>query len=220
MRFRELNEGQWWQNSETIRLYHGTGSALLGHIREHGLRPPSEDLLEYALDVLADYIPREQWTAELIQTIEKTAARQQSGRGGDRGCVIYTFHRAQQVEGYARAYAQHGGEIAADVYRTACIFLMPENSTVLDLVNNPPLQPRFTDSRPVILGMDVPREWCIFHDDPEMIKSRIKQARRRGDNWASSKALPNVYRSVFDRQEIRIDRTVPYEMITFMRTLK
>jgi hypothetical protein len=214
MRYREIAEGKWWDNEPTITLYHGTSSAFVEHIREHGLRAPKDDLLEYALDVLAEYIPRGEWTDALVKHVKEHAARIEMGRAGDRGAVIYCFTEAQAVEGYARSYAKHGGEIAYDVYNAACQFRSPEDISWRELKENPPFPPRYHDAKPVVVGIEVPKSWCHFSIDPEHMKTRLQQAWDEGKKWAREEgSIEALYDSVYDEREVRVGQSVPVSMV-------
>jgi hypothetical protein len=219
MRFREITEEKWWDNEPTIRLFHGTSSVFVGHIREHGLRPPKQDILEYALEVLEHYVPRAEWTDELLHNVKEHAARVEYGRVGDRGSVIYTFTRGEDVEGYATAYAQHGGEIAADVYTSACMFRSDPDISWREFKANPPFPPRFADAKPIVVEVEVPKSWCIFNRDPEEIKRNVESRwhliQQRDPGVSMADFLDDIYKNT----EVRISRVVPPEMIRSIRVI-
>jgi hypothetical protein len=215
MRYREIMEGKWWDNEPTITLFHGTSSAFLDSIKTNGLSPPSEDLRAYAYKILAQYIPKEKWKPKLLKMVDEHAARIGSiGRSGDRGAVLYFFTELSASKGYARSYAQHGGEIAADVYNCASIFLKP-NYSVMDLIENPPIKPRFLDAKPIVIEVEVPKSWCLMDVNIEELKNRAKIAWDNDERWTKKyKSLEDLFKGMFDRREIRVARTIPPEMIT------
>jgi hypothetical protein len=221
MRYWELTESKWWDKEPTVRLYHGTSSELVHHIREHGLQPPKDDLLEYALDVLESYIPREDWTDELIRNVQEHAARTEMGRKGDRGSVLYFFSDPEAVEGYARSYAKHGGEIAYDVYNSACMFLSDPDISWKEFKANPPLQPRWVTGKPIVVEVEVPKSWCLSDIDFEEFKARMMTAWDEGKTFARKFPSPEAFLdNAFENREIRIARTIPPEMIISVREVE
>lgn len=220
--FINLFEGKWWERTPTITLYHGTSSALEPLIRYHGLCPPSQELRAYALDVLREYVPEDQWDDELLRHINDHAIRAHGGRAGDRGPVLYCFTDAGAVEGYAKSYAKHGGEIAHDVYESVCSWLGDPNETLRQRISRPrPITPRFEDGEPIVVEIEVPREWCLFDVDPEAVLKGATTAWNKGIDWATDDcdSLEDLLDEVFDRREVRVDRTVRPEMIKSIRRL-
>ncbi len=57
-----LLESKWWDDTPVVDVYHGTSTALLEHIKQDGLQFPVTDTVEFAMDVLEKYLPREKWT--------------------------------------------------------------------------------------------------------------------------------------------------------------
>lgn len=220
MRFWELTESKWWDDTDYIRLYHGTSSALLPIIEEEGLRPPTKQLDEYALDVLAQYIPPEEWTDELKERVIRRAARIQGGRAGEAGQVIFCMADKDGPSGYARSLAEHGGEIARDVWDEACIFRLRATHDDLDDIPYrefrkipPPIAPRYANARPVVLELLVPKDWCLFYVDLEHMKQGVLKARAEGRRWAIENSLEDTLDEIFESREVRIARTVPRSMI-------
>lgn len=205
MRYRELFEGRWWDDSPTITLYHGTSSALLPLIRQHGLQPPQADLREYAFDILRIYVPEAEWDAELIRLVERRAVRAQYGRQGNRGAVLFFKTNRDGVLGYARNYAEDGGEIASDV-----LISVAQWKGINDLSEIKTR--RFPGGKPIIVMVEVPKAWCIIDNDLDRVKANIAKAREEGEDWALGD-LAEVYDEVFEDREIRIARTIPPEMI-------
>jgi hypothetical protein len=218
MRYWEICESKWWDNEPTIRLYHGTSSAFIDHVKEHGLRPPKEDLLEYALEVLEAYIPRSEWTDKLIENVREHAARTEMGRVGDRGSVLYFFPESKSVEGYARSYAKHGGEIAYDVYNSACMHLSDPDISWKEFKANPPIKPRFHDGSPVVVEVEVPKSWCLTDYAFDEFRSRMTAAWNEGKAFARKfPTLEDFLDDVLDNREIRIGKTIPPHMIVSIR---
>lgn len=213
--------GKWWDDGSTIRLFHGTSSAFQNDILEKGLSPPREDLRSYALDVLREYIPEKEWTSDLLNSVDDHAVRMMGGRRGDRGPVLY-FLTAPPIL-YARSYARLGGEIASDVYTCACLFRSEQSGddTWFRKGLNPPLQPRFPDAHGVIVEVEVPKDWCIFNQPLEGLKSRLTKAWNDGAEWTRQDAnsLEELFDETFDGAEVRIGRTIPPEIIRSIKSV-
>lgn len=209
-----VTEGKWWDDSPTMTLYHGTTSALVDSIREHGLRHPKDSIEEYALDILARYIPRERWTDELIKDVTDHAIRPTS-RTGDFGAVIYCFAEPAGAAGYARTYAAHGGEIACDVHRIAALFLAPKNLSWLEFRADEFITPRFADAKPMVVEIEVPKSWCVTAFDLARYRQDMIDKWNSGAEWTRREAstLEEFLNRVFDRREVRVTRPVPPEMI-------
>lgn len=218
MKLTELFESKWWDDTDVIRLFHGTSSALLDNIRTEGLRPPAKEMDEWALDVLENYVPRHEWTDELVKDVRQRCGRAQGGRGGESGQVIFCMTDLKGPTSYAQSLAQHGGEVAADVWETACMFEIAKTHN-LDLVPHreylqieKPFQPRFADAEPVVIEILVPKDWCLFYNNLDRMKSGIASAREEKRKWAMG-PIEAVYDDIFDNREVRVTRTVPPEMI-------
>lgn len=215
MRYRDLIEsGKWWDDGSTIRLYHGTSSQFIDHIREQGLQTPSEDLVAYALKVLEYYIPREQWTDDLVKDIEQGAARMEAGRSGDRGAVVFCFTDSENVEGYAKSYAEHGGEIAYDVFMRACMFVAPRDVSWHFFKTNLPLKPRFEAATPIVVEIEVPKAWCVF--DTDLVRLR----RGLDSRYVEGTVMGPIYDKALLNREVRVQRSVPPEMIKSIRVVE
>ncbi len=214
---------KWWDDSDTIRLFHGTSSALLPLIETEGLKPPQKHLLEYTHDILEEYIPRDDWTPALLKRIEHEAARHFGGRAGESGQVIFCMTDMEGPSGYARSLFEHGGEIARDVYHIACDFYMEKSHPGIRhelsyteykrvLAAEAPLKPRFHDAQPVVIEMVIPKAWCQFSLDLDRLKATIIRQREEGNpNWQGP--LAELLDDVFDNKEVRVSRTVPVDLI-------
>lgn len=219
MRLSELFETKWWDDTPMIRLYHGTSSMLLPLIQTEGLRPPIKQTDEYAFDVLEEYIPKHQWDDELVRAVRERAGRALGGRGGDSGQVIFCMTTMEGPTGYAKSLAEHGGEIASDVYRIACyreqVKVDPnvEELSLRDYSDLPqPFAPRYAGGRPIVLELLVPKKWCLFNNDLDRMKANIATARAEERKWAMGN-IEDVYDDIFDNREVRINQVVPPSMI-------
>lgn len=219
MKLSDLFEQKWYDDSGEIRLYHGTTSALIDIIHEHGLQPPQTQLDEYAFEILERYIPRSDWDEKLIRGVHEHAARMGGGRSGDRGQVIYCMTDFEGPAGYARGHAQYGGEIAKDVYELACMHITGQTHdldelSVRDYREMPrPLPVPYPEGYGVVVEILVPKAWCIFPNNLEQMKLNIQQARAEGRKWATEGTLEDAYDEIFERREVRIPKTVPPSMI-------
>ncbi len=227
----DLFEQKWWDTEPTIRLFHGTSSALLETIRTDGLMPPQKSLNDFARDVLEEYVPQDRWTPALLDRVDKEAARHFGGRAGESGRVIFCMTHMDGPKGYAESLCQHGGEIARDVYHIASDFYMEEKFpnlrdevTYLEykklLDQHSPIKPRYVDAHPAVIEMLVPKEWCAFYNDLERMKAGVQKARDEGRPWAIDDPIEQVYDEVFENREVRITQTVPPEMIVNVREFK
>lgn len=208
-----LTEAKWWEDKPTITLYHGTSSALIPALKKDGLLPP-KDVATYAFDILEEYVPRSEWTEELIQFVNEHAVRYRGGRSGDRGSVIYCSPEPKSPSGYARSYADHGGEIAYDVWQAACLHVAPELS-LRDMKTNPPLPPRWKGAKPIIVQIEVPKEWCIFNQDADALRDRLTQIYHdKTYKYASQyDSLAAFLDDALDDTEVRVKQAVPPSMI-------
>lgn len=215
MRFREIiTETKWWDNSPTMTLYHGTSSALIPAIQKDGLLPP-KDIATYAFDILEEYVPRDRWTDELVEDLNQHAIRMYV-RKGDLGSVLYCTTTPDKPSSYAHSNAEHGGEIAYNVWEVACMFAAPPGISYRELKANPPLPPRWKGAKPMVVEMRVPKEWCLYHQDMEALRDRLTKL------WAEKSPLVRRFSSLddlltdamADGEEVRVKHPVPPGMIT------
>jgi hypothetical protein len=217
MRFRELFEGKWWDDTETVTLYHGTSSALQEIIERDGLHPPSEDLQTYAHEILSHYIPREEWTPGLLKLVDEHAVRSQAGRSGDKGSAIYCFTSARDVYGYARAYAKDGGEIAADI-RT-CVAIEKKGDNFERGSND--ITPRFPEGLPIVVEIEIPKSWCNWYIEPSVMVSKVKLAWEEKASWTrGARDLDELLDDVYQKREVLVNRVVPPSAIRSIRIIR
>lgn len=209
----ELLESEWWDEGETIILYHGTSSHLIDQIQTDGLTPPQLSVRKYAYEILSHYVPQSQWTKKLIKLVDEHAVRDGAGRHGERGAVLFFFTDLEGAKGYAEAYAEDGGEIARDV-RTCVGIASHGHLTMKDFDLDQIVPPRFKGGEAAVVQVEVPKSWCLFDLDLKRLKTNYQAAWEEGRNWTREFAsLEDLYRGVFKRREVRVPRTIPPSMI-------
>lgn len=208
---------RWWDDSPVVTLFHGTSSALLDRIRTEGLKPPS-NLRTLAHDVLEDYVPRERWTQGLLEEVEAHAIRSELGRSGDNGPVLFLCTSPDKVRGYAESAASHGGEIAHNVWESACLHVAP-HLTWREFRENPPLSPRFPAAEPLVLAVEIPKAWCLWRQDPTTLKTQLTHlwAQRDADTEGHETLASYLDEALDQGVEVRVPRTIPPEMICVVR---
>jgi hypothetical protein len=209
MRLRHiLCESDWWDDSPTVRLYHGTSSANVPDIQKNGMRPI--DVSGFMADYANSLIPSDQQSEWLRGVLDRLHVRDGSVRSGDRGNVLYFFTEPSEVAGYARSYAQHGAELAADV-------LSYVNAERKD-DGLPPLPPRFPDGKPVIIEVEIPKDWCLWSIDPTTQRTKVIRAWETNADWAKRfPSLEDALKRAMRRVEVRVPRPIPPEMIASIR---
>lgn len=220
-----LNEDKWWDDSPMLRLYHGTSDAILNNAIENGIVPPN-NLYQSALDILEHYIPRQQWTASLLDEVKRASHHFGMGKKEDSS-VIFCMTDFDGPAGYARAVCEHGGEMAKRIYRITCYHLMYLKDrnvqwlTYDEFEHLPkPIKPRFYGAKPIVLELLVPKDWCIFYQDLGATKERVLRARENPKTSAHyDGTLDDVLDEIFDGIEIKIDRTIPFKNVVNVHTL-
>lgn len=203
-----LREGRWWDDSPTVTVYHGTSSALLPDIQQHGLRPP-HDIREFAMKVLHGYVSPDKVTPKIIDTLIVTGIQYRTDMWKDSHGSIFGFPAPHydRAAGYAISYAEHGGELAYDVWRALTTKLRMK-----------PV-PRFKGADPVVLALEVPKTWVKYPFKPDELKARLDKI------WAERETIGTLARGMssidelYDdagEQEAWVMHTVPWEMITVM----
>ncbi len=225
MLLRELlREGEWWDDGQTVTLFHGTSSALLPAIKRDGLLPPPDDLAAFVRTVLTTILPNEaEWPPGFL---EYEIKRHQGSRSiQDRhvgGRSLFFFPHDGDVDGaapncarYARSYAQHGGEIAYAVWRHLA-------DLYVDAKREPP-PPRWPHGKPVVLTVEVPKQWCNWNTDLEGMRERLYRFWQDGNpNFFDDDSEPyeqfdDLLRDVMKDREVQIARAIPNHMITAVR---
>lgn len=205
MRYNELVEGKWWEDGDTITLYHGTSSALIPNIKQDGLVPPPADLKKYFGDLFQHYITqipkdaqkrysRDQVYQQVIGSWRKPAKRD------DFRSVLYFHLTKQRAKGYAKSYAKHGGEIAWHVWKAIG-------------GKHYKIPPRFADAHPIIITAEIPRSWIKhgFNAPFDEVADRIRKI------WLKNKSWEDFVEDI--DTEVRVKNVVPYSMITDIVTL-
>ena len=211
MKLADLFEHRWWDLRDTVTLYHGTSSAFLPAIQADGLTPPAEDFRAYALDLLeqalagveAQHGPIPAETREEIHdwVVNRTVGYRTRSRGfdGERyDSVLYFLTVFERAARYARSYAEHGGEVAYEVWSLIKTFTGFE----------PPK--RLAGHRPVVIEVEVPSAWMRLSGQKDI--AQMAQAYRK--SWDPDTDGPfEDHMEEMSHFEIRIDRPVPPSMI-------
>jgi hypothetical protein len=226
-------QGKWWDDGDTIRLYHGTSERVLGDILRDGLRPPTADIEGYALEILDEYIPRANWTDNLLGIVRQLAVNYRSRKytvpieDAERhtktfGSVVYATCGYGAAASYAQGYARHGGEIACDVWNAACAILHPERSrSTLD--PSVYLRPRWPDAKPVVIEFEIPKTEVVCDAAEGGLAAYAQRIRRAYESPAGERhrakhaSFEAFADSVLERKEFRIARTI--RPVEFLRIL-
>jgi hypothetical protein len=196
-----------WGDGPTVILYHGTSSEFAAEILQNGLQFPKETLEEFAMEVLRDYVGEESMTEYLIKKIVPYASRTALGRHGERGKSIFCKNSAEGVAGYAESYATHGGEIAYDVWNLLCIEMVDPETTVREMKTNPPILPRFANGKPIIVKIEVPREWCSFDLDTTRMVAHVQEKNEDPEK------VQQILKKITANTEVRVTKPIPTSMI-------
>jgi hypothetical protein len=165
-----MKGGYWWDDGDTIRLYHGTSSRLVSEIQQNGLKPPPADDWGHCLELLDHYIPRSLWDDELIKKtlgwIDKSQKSQYKGSDLGSGDLCNSFVFATNHFGraavYARQNARHSGELDLLIWTSVVLFLCPNIRKLEDFPAV--LSPRWPDGEPVVVEFEVPKSDVMIKD--------------------------------------------------------
>lgn len=195
MRAYELFEGKWWEFDKPITLYHGTSDQLLDKISKEGLNPPINGVVEYALEVLDDYDKSddEEIKELIIQKVHGFRGFKDI-KGQEREKVLYFHLDLDRARTYAEAYAEHGGEIAYEVFSILKIYRAIS-------------EPRWKKAKPIIIEVVIPRDWILTYMNKSLQKL-YNDLMAKGYN--TSKTLEHVEKTL----ELRVEQNIPPNMIT------
>lgn len=223
-----MTEEKWYDRGDHIRLFHGTSSFFKDSFEQSGISPPNEDLMEYAKEILSQYLDRSRWTPRLLEEIEKGAARHFGGRHGENGAVIYCMTNFNGPRDYAISLYQHGGEIAKDVYDIACRHVYrekhPEEYETMTFSEwrhaEKPFEPRYASARPMVCEILIPKDWCIWNFDIRHAKENIIRYREEGHPvWPKDEPLEDQLDDMTSDAEVRIAKVIPPENIVKLHIL-
>lgn len=197
-----IMEGKWYEFDKPITLYHGTSSQLEDKIRTEGLSPLIEGAVSYVMEVLKDY--GYEHDKEIVDKVLKQISQFRpslenlpSGKT-EIEKALYFFPSSERVEVYAKSYAQHGGELAWEAWHI-----------IKFAANKGDLIPRWTDAVPIVVEVEVPRDWIIMHNySLEKIYNNITS----GDKGYSVN-LDDISGNL----EIRVAKHIPISMIKSIR---
>lgn len=202
MRARSLYESKWWEFDEpTITLYHGTSSVFTDTIYEEGLKPRDFDLTEHVEEILEDYkdvLPKDPHDLKRLRDyIQQTTIDYRQNRlNQDRRAALYFYAEPSRVALYAESYAQHGGEIAYEVWKA-----------ITHITGDKNLPIRWESAKPIIVKVDIPREWVKTHRDLKDIYNNVRK------NWQGVGSLEEYLDDFATHFEIFINEPVPPHMI-------
>ncbi len=197
--------GKWWDDGDTIRLYHGTSSRLAEEIRRSGLQPPPLDLRAYALEILEAYLPRSVWTDALVEEVVDHAIehrarfkaldpRVTADLIASRGSVVYASNDFAMASSYARSNARHGGEIAENVWQSVVMFLCPDvgrQRADWETV----LTPRWSDADPLVVEFEMLKTEVMI-PGAELGETLTKHRKSFERFWNSEQG--KLYRAEYD----------------------
>lgn len=141
-----LEDKEWYLFGETVVLYHGTSSALLNIIKTEGIKPPEENLEEYALRLVQRYIKNP--PPELLKKIESNALSfRKDNKFHKTSNVIYLDGSFKEAQTYAEHYFKYGGEIAYTIWRECAAWLKQD------------IRPMYDSSHPIVVEVEIPWKW-------------------------------------------------------------
>lgn len=222
MEFRNWIEAKWHEFGDTVHLFHGTSSAFEHIIKTEGLKPPNENIEEYALGIAAQYGPV---SPQLIDFIKKNVltARKDTPLHKTSN-VLYLVASKKNAVGYAHSYAKHGGEIGYEIWR-----FLNDQEMEKKLGPRPRraygdhtfVKPIYPDGRPIIVEVEIPFKWMkTFVDLPELYKRIVKYWEREKDENGVFHGIYGKYTNFNDYIEnevtgfeIRVAETIPPNMV-------
>lgn len=212
MRISEIIlEGKWWELDDTIQLYHGTSTAFLENIKENGLVPPQEDFEQFALNLLKYFLTNipsisNEVRKEVEKSVQERAVSYRMRSDDKFSSVIYMTPNFEKAASYARSYAEHGGELAYDVW------------SLVKVVTGYTPPPRFLGHNPVVIEVEIPRQWISSAYNLEDLVARSTKVWKQEDEDISFEEFVNeVDISGF---EVRTSRRIPPHMITSIEHIK
>lgn len=220
MRYADiLREGKWWEPTPTLTLYHGTSSVLLPAIREHGLLPPAGNLADFVREVMKAILPDEsQWPEpddyfsydNTLRRLMRNRSFSDQTANGARSLYFFPENREEtpSVRGYARSYAQHGGEMAYEIWNGLNGYQKDRGL--------PPLPPRWPHGKPVIVTVEVPKEWTLWQRDPDRVMATVKRLWAdenmrftHDDEGEPYERIEDAIRDTLADTEVRVPRIIP-----------
>jgi len=208
----ELLEGvKWYQFKDTVTLFHGTASALRAQIQKQGLQPPKKDFAELVDREVEQYLKPFCSVKTRQEVKKKVLSSIQSLRTDtdfhELSSVIYLSTDRDDALGYAKQYAELGGEIHSDIFR----FCSQEYKD---------LKPRFAGSKPLVVTVEVPSSWMLTYSKPkEMYRRGVKNWKSLKDWYKRNRGRDISLSQYLEEEggfEVRINRTIPPKMILGM----
>lgn len=189
------NDNEWWKHKSTTKLYHGTSSAVLESIKKNGIVPPCENFKKYVDDIIEYYVSKVSNKNDLTEIINEVRNSIFSSRiPEDNYCsTIYLTPSFDLAAIYAATYAEHGGEIAYEVW---------EKLISYDL----DIKPQYPHGRPVVLEVSIPSSWMISPRD--LVKWSEHLRNKFGDEIFDDEEISNF--------EIRVTKPIPPSMIKWI----
>ena len=190
MRANEIFEGKWWEFGDTMTLYHGTSDQMLDKISKEGLKAPI-NAVDYAIEVLKDYEDQIN-LKKMTELVKQDVGGYRGFEPGEKSKSVYfhlDFDRAAQ---YAEAYAEHGGEIAYQVFNIVKRYAAVQ-------------MPRWVNAKPVVLIVEVPYDWVNHYGHD--FKTIYQNVTKSGS--VNTKELDDISTHI----EARIERDIPPSMI-------
>lgn len=203
MRWCEITEQRLFDDSNSVKLYHGTSSLLIDDIRKHGLLRPAQEFETYVYDMLERIVPRDQWNDELMDMIRDSVFnyRTVGSMMGTPRHALYFHTSPERVAGYARSYAEHGGEIAYNLWQAAKIVHGEDE-----------VSKRLTGGEPAVIEVTVPKAWVEIGHELDDMKMRLDKL------WQDEQDDYNSWEEFIDDIsedfEVRVKKDVPASMVT------
>lgn len=204
MEFKTWLEQKWHNFGSDITLYHGTSSALLDRIQKDGIKPPKKDFYAYGLEIVKYYL------GKVPEELRTQIASITGSREDILENVIYLSTDQREATTYAKTTYKFGGEIHMELWRTCNYWLVKQKNAQKPDFEDVHIKPRYDESQPVVLEVEVPYEWMMTTDNLRTEFDWWLQQWKNGD-----KKHYRSFQDYLDEQgfEVRIKETVPPSMI-------
>ena len=211
MEFKRWLEAKWHEFGDSVTLYHGTSSALVDRMQKEGIKPPKKDFVGYAMEVVEHYLGRV--PEDIKQQIFSTISTRKDTASSKVENVIYLASEYREAESYAGYTFRFGGEIHAEMWRICNNWMARQKDPQNPDYNSVHVKPRYDDSRPVVLEVEVPYSWMLTYNDLRKTFQGYLDLWKR--NEKTYKQQFRTFEDFLDEQgfEVRIAETIPPSMI-------
>lgn len=223
MNFRNWLEQRWYEFKDTVTLYHGTSSALIANLQTEGLKPPEENLEEFALRILKLYKVRP--SKPLMEWIHRysLSLRANSSQHVHRTAnVVYLAPKFKEAKGYAVSYYKYGGEMASEIWRAINVHKSKQRKLPK---MEPIVPPIYDNAHPVVVEVAVPFQWMkTYHNLEEKYRRALTYWESMKDWYAKHtddvRTVDDFLNKEISDFEVRVEEAIPPSMIKQIHTLE